>query len=88
MTLPTRLERACRECDHSKREHTARGRCLFDGCCCKRYAPKLTQEEIEKEKTEMLGRAYRLILSWPCRICGLPYPCECDVGNTLASESG
>jgi hypothetical protein len=25
-----------------------------------------------------LGAAYHLVLSWPCRTCGKPWPCPCD----------
>jgi hypothetical protein len=28
-----------------------------------------------------LGRAYALILSWPCRHCGQPAPCQCGTAG-------
>jgi hypothetical protein len=34
----------------------------------------------------LLARAYALILSWPCPICGKPYPCEHDLA-TMPAEA-
>lgn len=38
----------------------------------------------------LLGRAYALILSWPCDICGKPGPCDCEDAPpaTTGADSG
>jgi|GEM_PF-6318273 len=39
----------------------------------------------------MLGRAYALVLSWPCRVCGQPGRCQCQnetaVVDTFAGQA-
>ena len=36
----------------------------------------------------LLGRAYAVILAWPCPICGGAFPCPCDQNETLPAVSG
>jgi hypothetical protein len=34
-----------------------------------------------------LGRAYALVLGWPCPVCGQVWPCPCDLGETISQPS-
>jgi len=36
---------------------------------------------------EKLARAYGLILSWPCPVCGRPFPCPCDLAETPPAQA-
>jgi hypothetical protein len=40
----------------------------------------------EEAQAQLLARAYSLILSWPCPLCGRPFPCPHDTESEVAGE--
>lgn len=43
-----------------------------------RLARARARRQRQAEPAQALGRALRVVLSWPCPTCGQAWPCECD----------
>jgi hypothetical protein len=47
----------------------------------------MTSNELAVEcRAELLAHVFSVVLSWPCPVCGQPWPCQDDLAH-MASEA-